>query len=136
MADIISLYKKQKLTSEKKAALLKKQKLLSVQQVMHCTHCASKCEKCRLPIDKKCHDEKHMILNQVVPYRFCKNCLTDYKDFIDTLKGEGDQDCYWHNDAWLTTWQKWIDYRGAVDSYKKSKEFRQLMQEFKQSDPD
>ncbi len=134
MADIISLDKKQKLTYEKKAAVLKRQKLLSVQKVMHCTHCASKCEKCGTPIDKECHAEEHKSQNQFVLYRFCGNCSIEYKDFIERLKGRGDQDCYWHNDAWITTWQKWIDYRGAVDSYIKSKEFQQLVQELRNED--
>ena len=71
-----------------------------------------------------------------LPYKFCEACEDEYLDYIERLQGRGDPDCYWHNDAWLDSWRKWIDYQGSVDHYVKSKEFLRLLQEFKQSSPD
>jgi hypothetical protein len=33
-------------------------------------------------------------------------------------------------------WRKWIDYQGAIDTYLKSKEFKQLLAELKDTRPD
>lgn len=52
-------------------------------------------------------------------------------DYIDALRGNGDASLYWHNDAWMKVWGTWIEHQGAVDSYLKSKEFEQLLNELK-----
>ena len=42
-------------------------------------------------------------------------------------------DDYWHNDLWAELWKRWIDYQSAVDSYLKSKEFKKLLVELRES---
>ncbi len=71
-----------------------------------------------------------------VPYRFCESCSEEYIDFVERLKGGGDSDRYWHNEAWLGVWKAWIDYQSSIDNYVKSKEFIRLMKELKQPTPD
>ncbi len=136
MANIISFKDKKGLVEEKEATLIRKRKIQAVRKVFQCTHCALKCEKCGAQIsgDSKETDTYQRKLN--VPYNFCAECSDEYLDYIERLKGAGDPDCYWHNEAWLGAWKKWIDYQSSVDQYLKSKEFKQLLNELKQTGPD
>jgi hypothetical protein len=133
LADIISLDDKLETSREKKASLRRRQKAVAVRRVVQCASCSFKCEKCGTPIGPKT-DEKTERTKP--PYKFCEACEDEYLDYIERLQGRGDPDCYWHNDAWIDSWRKWIDFQGSVDQYVKSKEFLRLLQEFKQSSPD
>jgi len=68
-----------------------------------------------------------------VPYRFCENCLEEYLDYIERLKGRGNPDYYWHNEAWLKVWQGWIGYQNAIDQYMKTRAFTKLLKELQQT---
>jgi predicted amidophosphoribosyltransferase len=136
MADVISLDDKLELAKDKKAALIRRQKVLAVQKVLQCTQCLFKCEKCGRQISHNYRDGEKQNKNLSVPYRFCGSCKEEYIDYINQHKGKGDPDSYWHNKSWLDLWKKWIDYQGAIDSYLKSKEFLQLLQELKETRPD
>lgn len=129
MADIISLDKKMQRTREKEAELLKKRKISAVHKSFHCTHCASKCEKCGSQVNMRSNDIENEFYHLRVPYRFCEACSDEYIHYIECLKGKRDPDCYWHNAEWLDSWRKWIDYQASVDRYLKSKEFARLIQE-------
>jgi len=131
MADIISLDEKLQHTKEKKAAIIKKRKILAVQKVFQCTQCAFKCEKCGMQMSPVDRNKELADSNLRVPYRFCESCSEEYIDYIERLKGKGDPDCYWRNEDWLEVWKRWIDYQGVTDRYLKSKEFFQLMHELK-----
>lgn len=133
MADIISLNEKLQLTREKQDALIRRRKIQAVQKVFQCARCAQKCEKCGVHTESVVEtriDHDHSI---GIPYRFCESCQDEYRDFVSRLKGAGDPDCYWHNDAWFETWRRWIDYQAATDRYLKTPEFYRLIQELKQS---
>jgi hypothetical protein len=133
LADIISLDDKLETSREKKTALRRRQKAVAVRRVVQCTSCSFKCEKCGTQIEPRTDDKsKH----QRLPYKFCEACEDEYGDYLERLQGRGDPDCYWHNEAWLDSWRKWIDYQGSVDQYVKSKEFLRLLQEFKQPVPE
>jgi len=136
VANVISLDNKLQLSKDKKAALIQKRKILAVRKVFQCTQCAFKCEKCgtQLGLDNPGRENDNRNLR--IPYRFCESCSEEYIDYIDRLQGRGDPDRYWHNDAWLSVWRRWIDFQSANDSYLKSKEFTRLLQELKQTWPD
>ncbi len=136
MANIIELDKKLKHTKEKKAEIIRKRKILAVQKIFQCMHCAFKCEKCGTQIQPDEHRQRRSISDLLVPYRFCESCAEEYIDFIERLKGRGNSEFYWHNEIWLEMWRKWIDYQGAIDTYLKSKEFKQLLAELKDTRPD
>ncbi len=136
MADVISLDKKLEITKNKKAELIRKRKVLAVQKVLQCTQCALKCEKCGIQVSHDYQRRKKEQKNLTVPYRLCESCSEEYIDYINQHQGKGDPDTYWHNESWLDLWKKWIDYQGAIDSYLKSKEFLQLLQELRQTRPD
>ena len=133
MTKVISFKDKKDLAEEKQASLVKKRKVLAVRKVFQCSQCAFKCEKCgtQITTDSGGPAGYHRKLN--VPYNFCKACTEEYLDYIERLKGAGDPDCYWHNEAWLDAWKRWIDYQSSVDRYLKSKEFIQLINELKQT---
>jgi hypothetical protein len=133
VADIISLDDKLETSREKKASLRRRQKAIAVRRVVQCTSCAFKCEKCGTQIEPRTDAGKDRLK---LPYKFCEACEDEYVDYIERLQGRGDEDCYWHNDAWIDSWRKWIDYQGSVDRYVKSKEFLALLQEFKQPSPE
>ncbi len=130
MADIISIEEKLKLEQNKKQEILRKRQILAVQKVFQCTRCILKCEKCGIQITQAQPGQKKS--RPRVPYRFCESCLDEYLDFIETLKGKGDPDCFWHNEVWLETWRLWVDYQDAVERYIKTREFKKLLVELKQ----
>ena len=135
MAEIISLNTKLQDAINKKQELSRRRKLQAVKKVFQCTHCSFKCEKCGTKINET--ESGGDTPNDLrVPYRFCKSCAEEYVDYIEKLQGGGDTDCYWHNDQWVDTWQKWIEYQGAIDSYTKSKDFLKLIKELKQTRPE
>ncbi len=136
MADVISIEKKLQLSQDKKAELIRRKKISAVQKVFKCTHCAHKCEKCGTQIHGTHESVTDTKLNPRVPYRFCEGCMEEYLDFIERLKGGGDTERYWHNEAWLAVWKSWIDYQSSLDNYLKSKEFLMLLREMRQTTPD
>ena len=136
LADIISIDKKLDLAKDKKAVLIRRRKVLAVQKVFQCTHCALKCEKCGTQIEPAADPRKKYHRDLRVPYNFCQTCSEDYIDYIERLKGKGNEECFWHNDAWLDAWTKWIEYQSSIDRYIKSKEFRRLLDELKQTAPE
>jgi hypothetical protein len=136
MANIIPIDDKLALAKEKKEALIRKRKIQAVQKIFQCTQCAFKCEKCGTQIGSELDVNKGMYRNLRVPYRLCESCAEEYIDYIERHKGRGDPDCYWRNDTWIELWRSWIAYQGAIDSYLKSKEFLQLLQELQQNRPE
>jgi hypothetical protein len=136
VSNIISFNDKKGLAKEKQANLKKMRKVQAVRKVFQCTHCALKCEKCgsQISVESRDGDTYQRKLN--VPYNFCDECSDEYLDYIERLQGGGDPDCYWHNQAWIYAWKRWIDYQSSVDQYLKSKEFKQLLNELKQTGPD
>ncbi|GEM_PF-107023 len=136
MADIIALQKKIQQSRRKKKALLHRRKLEAVRQVLQCSHCSMKCEKCGTHLQSDDPQKPFVYQDLQVPYRFCESCALEYRDYIECLKDNGEADCYWHNQAWIDSWRAWIDYQGAVSRYLHSKEFNQLLEELRQDTTD
>ena len=126
MGRVISLDKKRECAQSKQDAHVRQQKLLAVRKIFRCTHCMSKCDKCGIQITA---DNRPQVPAYRLPYTFCESCADEYVDYIETLKGMGNDALYWHNDAWMKVWATWIEHHGAIDSYMKSKEFEQLLAE-------
>ena len=132
MADIIAIDNKRKIKDKERSDLIRMHKIMAVRKVFHCTHCASKCEKCGSQLGLDPIDGQTTQKNPQIPYNFCGSCSEEYKDYIARLQGKGNPEYYWHNDAWLDIWQKWIHYQHTIDTFLKSKEFTRLLQELKQ----
>lgn len=132
MSNVISFDEKTKIADERKEAIIRKRKILAVRKVFQCAHCAAKCEKCGTHIS---HNPNTVKSDFKAPYNFCISCTEEYRDYIEALKGNNNSDNYWHNEAWLRVWSTWIEYRGATDSYLRSKEFERLLKELKSDLP-
>jgi hypothetical protein len=133
LGKIISFDDKASSSREKKAKIDRKRKIMAVRQAFQCASCALKCEKCGIQLDPVETADDGQNRHIRVPYSFCRACTEEYIDYIEKLKGQGDEACYWHNDAWIDAWRKWIDYQGSLDTYLKSKEFQRLLREIKES---
>lgn len=135
MADIISLANKIK-RKQHQDAVVAKQKFLAFRHALLRFRNIARCEKCG--------GETSPLLGRVntdtvewrIPYNFCNSCRDDYLDYVAHLKGNGNADHYWQNDLWMDAWRRWIDYQGAVDSYLKSKAYRQFMRELEHVEPE
>jgi hypothetical protein len=130
MGDLISLVKKRQHSDKEKAGQERRRKIQAVRRVLQCTQCAAKCEKCGAGISTGDTDEKKQLR---IPYQLCEACGDEYIDYIERLKGKGDAEQYWHNDAWMKIWRAWIDYQGAIDQYLKTREFERLLNELRTS---
>lgn len=136
MADVISIDEKLTLAKEKRDALMRRRKIEAVRNVLQCTQCAFKCEKCGTQLHRGTETGSEPDRQPRIPYRLCEGCREEYIDYVARHQGGGDPDCYWHNEAWLELWRCWIEYQGAIDRYTKSNEFQELLKELKQHGPD
>jgi len=134
VAEIIDMNNRRPLSQDARAAIKKRRRALAVQKVFQCTRCKHKCDKCGTQMDLK-ETEKSRNLRQRVPYRLCGSCHEEYADYIERLKGGGDAECYWRNQDWLESWRRWIDYKGAMDRFARSKEFARLLKELEETIP-
>ena len=139
MGKLISLAKKRQRSDKEKAGQERQRKIQAVRRVLQCTQCAAKCEKCgagvsagnSVPGEGVAIKEAEEARRLRIPYQLCEDCGDEYLDYIERLKGKGDAEQYWHNDAWMRSWRAWIDYQGAIDQYLKSKEFERLLNELR-----
>lgn len=136
MADIIQIDPKIQDAREKKEAQIKKQKQAAVRNMLLRAKREFRCERCFQEIELQELSDRSEQEKLRVPYLFCEICAEEYIDYIERLKGKGDPECYWRSDVWLEVWKRWIDYKGTLDRYLRSKEFRKLLEELKQPDPD
>jgi hypothetical protein len=128
MGDLISLANKRRRSDREQAGRTRQRKIQAVRRVLQCTQCTAKCEKCGAGTSSGETDEQKRLR---IPYQLCEDCGDEYLDYIERLKGKGDAEQYWHNDAWMRIWRAWIDYQGAVDQYLKTKEFERLLNELR-----
>ena len=132
VADIISICDKLDRAKFEKDARLDRRKQRAIKHLFQRSCCAVDCEKCGLPVRKACvQEDGGNTQNHRVPYQFCEDCTEEFIDYIERLKGRGNPDCYWRNEAWLEVWSTWINHRAALDRHARSKEFARLLQEVK-----
>jgi hypothetical protein len=129
VADIISFDNLRQEAEEKAAGRLRKSKSLAARKGIQEARRPNRCEKCSSPISETEAERKADTRRLRTPYLFCGSCLEEYIDFIDRLQGQGNPEYYWHNEIWLESWRRWIDYKSTLDRYIRSKEFTRLVRE-------
>jgi hypothetical protein len=133
VADIISFDNLRQEAEDKAADRLKKSKAVSARKGILASRRPNRCEKCSGPMSEPAADRKDDPRRLRTPYVFCDNCLEEYIDFIDRLQGRGNPHFYWHNDIWMESWRRWIDYKSTLDRYIRSREFTQLVREIERN---
>ncbi len=129
MADIISFNNLRREAEDRAAGRLDKTKVMAARKGIQEARRPNRCEKCGSRISEPDAGAPAEPRRLQTPYVFCDSCLAEYTDFIDQLQGRGNPDLYWHNDVWLESWRRWIDYKSTLDRYIRSKEFSQLVRE-------
>src|SRR5208337_2743320 len=126
MADIIEFGKKvESLRSERDNAV-RRRKIEALRKIFQCTQCVVRCAKCGAQIESQAEEYAKF----AAPYSFCKCCRQEYEEYRVRAGGNrADSDCYWHNSTWMEVWETWLQHQQALDRYRQSKEFLQLIDE-------
>jgi hypothetical protein len=126
MADIIEFGKKaENLRSERNDAV-RRRKIEALRKIFQCTRCVVKCSKCGAQTDFQAEE----CAKFAAPYSFCKSCRQEYEEYRARVSGNlSGSDCYWHNATWMKVWESWLQHQHALDQYRQSKEFLQLIDE-------
>jgi hypothetical protein len=126
MADIIEFCKKAQDLKSIQDVSLRQRKIEALRKFFQCTRCMLKCAKCGTQIDRGGEEGA----KYAAPYPFCQNCLEEYQEYRNRIGGtrEGPR-YYWHNELWMRVWDNWLEHQKAMDDYRQSKEFLQLLGE-------
>jgi hypothetical protein len=126
MADIIEFGKKAgHLRSERENAV-RQRKIEALRKIFQCTRCVVKCARCGAQIDSSAEECTRF----AAPYGFCRSCQQEYEEYRARVEGRlADSDCYWQNSTWMQVWETWLQHQKALDQYRQSKEFLQLLDE-------
>jgi Pyruvate/2-oxoacid:ferredoxin oxidoreductase delta subunit len=127
MADVIDLKEKKQQEKTKKSAERRNRRMEMILQMFQCSRCSMRCMKCGSQIDLVEQSQQPSF----VPYRFCRNCLEEYLEFLDRLHGRGNSEHYWYNQEWLEVWKAWMHYQDTLKRYELSDGFRRLLKELK-----
>jgi len=124
MADILEFVKKAESVKSERDDTVRQLKIEALRKIFQCTRCVVRCSKCGAQTDPREHTRF------AAPYSFCKSCRQEYEEYRSRVGGDqACSDCYWHNSAWMKVWETWIEHQKALDRYRQSKEFLQLMDE-------
>jgi len=124
MADILEFSKKAENLRSERDLTVRQLKIESLRKIFQCSRCVVKCAKCGAQIESQAFDRF------AVPYSFCKSCMNEYEEYRTRAAGtEAESECYWRNSAWMKIWETWVQHQKAIDQYRQSKEFLQLMDE-------
>jgi hypothetical protein len=122
MTKVIEIEGRLKLEQKKKLKVEKAKKLEAVRKILQCTRCLARCHKCGVQFDTT-----KMYKRYKGYFRFCESCQEEYDEFIRLKAEGGESPIYWHNQAWQSLWQRWLDYQQALKEYGESTEFIELV---------
>jgi hypothetical protein len=105
-----------------------KQKVETVQRIVHCSSCRYRCAMCGLHCEVA--HKPATAASPHYPFRLCNNCRSEYEDFLRMARGKEKSRVPWHNDEWMNLWSAWLEYQKALRSFEDSAEFSQLTREF------
>ena len=124
MTKIIDIEDRLKLEQKKKRQVEKSKKMDAVRKILQCTRCLARCHKCGVQFDTT-----RMYKRYQERFRFCESCQEEYDEFVRQKTEGGESPYYWHNQAWLNLWQRWLDYQEALKEDGESPEFIELVRE-------
>lgn len=106
---------------------LHRQKAEALQRIVQCSSCQLSCAMCGSHFDMP--DVVCPPASSYPDLNLCESCRTEYNDFLELSKGGKDPDIFWHNEEWVSLWSAWLDYHKAIEKFRTSKEFKQLIKE-------
>ena len=106
---------------------LHRQKAEALQRVVQCSSCQLSCAMCDSHFDMP--DVVCPPASSYPDLNLCESCRAEYNDFLEISKGDKDSDIFWHNEEWVGLWAAWLDYHKAIEKFRTSKEFKQLINE-------
>ncbi len=126
MADIIEFGRKAEDLKSERENTIRQRKIEALRKIFQCTRCIVKCSKCGAQVEP----QGDACNKFAVPYTFCKSCQDEYQEYRNRTDGHPpDALCYWHNSSWIQVWETWLEHQKALDRYRQSKEFLQLLDE-------
>ncbi len=96
-----------------------------VQRTVQCSSCGMSCAMCGVHLEKSggcgCGSTSNLNL--------CEFCRAEFSDYLKMSKLETGSEQFWHNKEWMKLWSAWLEYHKAINAFRNSKEFRQLLKE-------
>jgi len=103
-----------------------REKIEAARRIFLCSGCPSKCSKCGTQLDM---DDHTCSVKPQWTFRFCSACNEEWEEFQRRKQGKSSSRLYWHNEQWIALWEAWTGYQKAMNEYRKSKEFLQLLED-------
>jgi hypothetical protein len=126
MADIIEFGKKAMHLKSERETTARRRKIEALRKIFQCTRCVVKCARCGAQIDSRSEE----CSRYAAPYGFCRHCRQEYEEYRARVDGiPATSDSYWQNSTWMQVWETWLQHQKALDRYRQSKEFMQLLDE-------
>lgn len=127
MEKVLSITDRLKDKKREKHKELHHKKATIVQRVILCSSCQLVCAMCgsRLKVaDSSCPPTSaYLNLN------LCDYCRAEYDDYLEMTKKSKSPVMFWHNKEWVELWSTWVDFHKAIEKFRNSNEFKQLMKE-------
>jgi len=104
-----------------------RQRVETLQRTIHCALCASKCAMCGQHFnagETYCPPE-----TAAAELNLCESCRAEYEAFMARASAREDRRMFWHNQEWVRMWSAWLDYNEAIRDFRRSHEFRRLIQD-------
>jgi len=125
VADIIELEKRRQEQLRERAEAMLDEKIVVLKKILQCARCQLKCSRCGTQIEDGNETD-----NSSLPYPFCSTCRNEYELYLELSHEKSKVGRSWHNKEWMKVWRTWLQHQHALDQYRNSKEFIQLLREF------
>ncbi len=125
MDKILNISDRLKDKKRKEHEEIHRQKAEALQRVVQCSSCQLSCAMCGAHFDVP--DLACPPATASTDMTLCESCRAEYNDFLEISKGAKKADIFWHNEEWVNLWYAWLDYREALEAFRTSKEFMQLI---------
>ncbi len=126
MDKVLSLTDRLEDKKRKQNKEIHRQKIETLQRMIQCSSCSLSCAMCGSHLnvpDSPCpsvSSDQNIVL--------CQSCCAEYNDYLKISKGNKKSDIFWQNKEWMGLWATWLDYYRAIEKFKSSIEFMQLIE--------
>lgn len=126
MVKVVDLEKRLENRREKEHLERHRAKILAMRKLVKCAACSFRCAMCGFQAQPPGQDDSS---HPIPGLALCETCRTEFEDFLSVSSGDTESDVFWHNSEWEKMWSTWLDYRKAVNAFRRSREFRLILEE-------